>query len=217
MGYFSPKTFAFLRDLEKHNDRAWFKEHEADFEAYVREPSLRFITDAVAWFETAGIPYRGEAKKAGGALSRIHRDVRFSKDKSPYHTHMTFHFHHKDAVKDKPSPMIGIRFSDNDIGLGAGIWGGDTPTLNKVRDAIVADPDHWTRVKGDMRLYGDSLKTAPKGYDKDHPMIEDLRRKAYMVSLPMTKTEFSGDLLAALQDRVPQILPFCDFIHTALR
>ncbi|MGB0652051.1 MAG: DUF2461 domain-containing protein [Thermoplasmatota archaeon] len=216
MTYFTDSGFRFLEDLARNNDRDWFKANQDDFEAHLRSPSLAFIEDVAAWFEMEGLPYVAEAKKVGGSLSRIQRDVRFSKDKTPYHGHLTIHFRHRDGSKDQPAPAIGIRFGPDDIGMGGGLYGAQTPTLNTVRDAIVADPKGWQAATKGLELWGESLKTAPKGYDKEHPLIEDLRRKQFMASAPMDRATFTGDLMPAFQAGVARLTPFNDFLHRAL-
>lgn len=217
MSSFTDDAVGFLARLANHNDRAWFKAHEAEFEEHVRAPALEFIQDAADWMEMAGHPFRGEAKKSGGALTRIHRDVRFSKDKAPYHTYVGCYFHHKDAAKGVAAPVVGLRFdATGDIGLGGGLYGGDTTTLNKVRDAIVRRPDDYAAATDGLELWGDSLKTAPKGYDKNHPLIEDIRRKAWMASVPITTEQFTGDLLGAFQHGVETVAPLTSFLAEAL-
>jgi uncharacterized protein (TIGR02453 family) len=217
MAYFSPKAIEFLKDLSKNNDRAWFETHQPSFERYVREPCLTFIEDAVEWLEMAGYPYGGTAKKSGGALSRVHRDTRFSKDKTPYHTHIVLHFQHKDATKAKSGPVIGLRFdAKGEVGMGGGLYGGDTKTLNRVRDAIVANPDAWAKAKQGHALWGDSLKTAPNGYVKNHALIEDIRRKAFMVSASMKPSDFTRDVFGAFQHGVTEVTPFLEFLEEAL-
>lgn len=214
---FTKETIGFLRQLGEHNDRAWFKANEGAFEQHVREPALAFIQDAADWLEAAGHPFRGEAKKIGGALTRIHRDTRFSKDKAPYHTYVGCYFTHKDAGKDRPGPVVGLRFDGTgDIGLGGGLYGGDTTTLNKVRDAILRHPDEYTNAVAGLSMWGDSLKTAPKGYDKDHPLIHEIRRKAWMASAPITQAQFTGDLLGVFADGVETVAPLTNFLAEAL-
>lgn len=95
--YITPKLFSFFRDLKKNNDRDWFEANRARYERDVREPLLAF-TDAFAEPLYKISPhFRAEPKKVGGSLFRIFRDVRFSKDKSPYKTHAGVHFRHERA------------------------------------------------------------------------------------------------------------------------
>lgn len=217
MAYFTADAQAFLRDLEAHNDRHWFQANKARFDASVQTPALRFVADAAGWLEVAGLPYRGEAKKSGGAVSRIYRDSRFSDDKTPYHTHVVLHFGHKEGTKDKLMPVIGIRFDGQEVGLGGGVYGGQTRDLNRVRDAIAADGDAWDRATAGLELWGDSLKTAPKGYDRDHPRIDAIRRKQFMANVPLTPAQFTGDLRGAFQEGTMAMVPFLDFLADALR
>lgn len=213
---FTAKALTFLSQLERNNDKAWFEAHKAEFQASVQEPALEFIEEAGAWFEAEGLPYRAVAKKVGGSLSRIHRDTRFSKDKSPYNPRMHMHFRHKDDREGHCMPAVGVLFSHKELGVGGGVWMAETPVLNQVRDAIVADPKGWTKATKGLELHGESLKTAPKGYDKVHPLIVDLRRTAYAVHVPLSKAEFTGDLGAAFRKDVVRMQPFLGFVEEAL-
>ncbi|MGZ0219011.1 MAG: TIGR02453 family protein, partial [Acidimicrobiales bacterium] len=82
--YFSPDLFAFLGDLADNNNRAWFNEHKARYEASVRQPALDFITDFVEPLEGLSPYFVADSRTVGGSLFRIHRDTRFAKDKTPY-------------------------------------------------------------------------------------------------------------------------------------
>lgn len=217
---FTARAFTFLAELEKNNNKTWFDGHKADYEAAIREPALQFIDDAGEWLEAAKLPYVADARKSGGSLSRIYRDTRFSADKTPYHTYVHMVFMHKAATDEHPMPGIGIRWDKNGAGVGAGCWMGGTPVLNKVRDAIVADPTAWTKAKKGLYMehpaYAPPLKTAPRGYDKNHPLIDDLRRTTFAVDVPLTKKQFTGDLMGAFQGAVGQMRPFLGFMNEAL-
>ena len=217
---FSAKSFAFLGQLERNNDKAWFEAHRGEYEAHIREPALAFIEDVAEWFEAERLPYVAEAKKAGGSLGRIHRDVRFSKDKSPYNTHAHMGFHHRKATEDHPLPGVGVWWDRSGASVGAGCWMGGTPVLNKIRDAIVEDPDGWTKAKKGLvmehKAYAPPLKTAPRGYDKEHPLIEDLKRTTFAVDVPMTKAQFTGKLMPTFQASVHKMEPFLGFLDEAL-
>ena len=84
--YFTDKSFKFLRGLARHNERAWFLDHKADYDAHVRTPFLRLITDLQPIVAGISEHYRSDPKPVGGSLFRIHRDTRFANDKTPYKT-----------------------------------------------------------------------------------------------------------------------------------
>lgn len=211
------KAIPFLAELEANNNKEWFTANKARFEAEVQNPALEFVEQCGDWFEAAGLPYRAEPKKSGGSLSRIYRDSRFSDDKRPYHSYQFMYFLHKAFPKKVPGPVLGIRMDHEGIGMGAGLYGGPTPVLNQIRDHIIANPEGWKSATKGLELWGDSLKTAPKGYPKEHPLIEDIRRKAFMASAPITRKEFETDMLGTFQNRIPTLFPFVDFLAEALQ
>lgn len=185
VNYITPELFAFLRELKANNDRDWFQANKSHYEKQVREPLLDFVTDFGLRLPEISRHYVADARKSGGSLFRIYRDVRFSKDKSPYKTHAGIHFRHEQA-KDVHAPGFYLHLEPNQVFVGVGIWHPDNKTLGKIRDAIVDDPERWIAAKTDepfsrtFELQGDSLKRAPKGYDPDHPQIVDLRRKDFI-------------------------------------
>ncbi len=206
---------AFLAELQRHNDREWFRAHQDRFEQVIRTPALDIIEELGAWMEAADLPYVASAKKVGGSLAKIQRDVRFSNDKTPYHDHVTLHFTHRDNTPERPMPAWGVRFDAESIGLGGGIWQAATPVLNRIRDAIVADPQGWQEAKQGVALDGDRLKTAPRGYDPAHPQIDDLRLKSFLGTVPMVMPDL-GDLVVAIQSRIRPVLVFNDWLAAAL-
>ena len=92
MRYFDAQTLAFLRDLKKHNDRAWFAENKDRYEGSVKEPFLQFISDVGPELRKVSTQLVADPRPVGGSMFRIYRDVRFSRDKSPYKTHVGAHF-----------------------------------------------------------------------------------------------------------------------------
>ncbi|HEY8116555.1 MAG TPA: DUF2461 domain-containing protein, partial [Actinomycetota bacterium] len=92
MRYFDDDALAFLGDLKRHNDRAWFNEHKERYERSLRQPFLDFISDVGPELRSISPNLVADPRPSGGSLFRIHRDVRFSKDKSPYKTHAGAHF-----------------------------------------------------------------------------------------------------------------------------
>ena len=121
------------------------------------------------------------AKRSGGSLMRIHRDTRFSKDKTPYKTNVGISLRHQ-ADGDIHAPGVYIHLACDECFVGAGCWRPQRETLAAIRAAIDADPKAWRRARDQKKfrtsfsLAGESLKTSPRDYSVDHAEIEDLRR-----------------------------------------
>jgi uncharacterized protein (TIGR02453 family) len=190
--YFTDRTFAFLRDLSSHNDRAWFDRNRERYERDVREPALAFIVDFAPRLAKISPRFRADPRKSGGSMFRIHRDTRFSKDKSPYKTHTGIQFRHE-AGRDAHAPGFYLHVDAGGSFVGVGTWHPDSSTLRAIRDAIVDDPDAWRDAAlrgsfaGSFALAGESLSRAPRGYDADHPLIDDLKRKDFIGAAQLTK------------------------------
>ena len=188
---FSPALFQFLTDLRENNNRDWFQANQQRYEDVVREPAFQFISDFGPELRQISSHFLAIPKKVGGSLFRIFRDVRFSKDKSPYKTQTGIHFRHE-AAKDAHAPGFYLHLAPDHCFMGAGIWHPDSPTLKQIREAIAAAPADWkkardaTAKKGGLRLAGASLKRPPKGFAADQPMIEDLKRKDFIATTDLT-------------------------------
>jgi uncharacterized protein (TIGR02453 family) len=182
---FSPALFTYLRDLKKNNDRDWFKANKARYDEAVLEPALAFIEDFEPHLHAISPHFVADPRPVGGSLFRIYRDTRFAKDKSPYKTHTGIHFRHE-LAKSAHAPGFYLHLEPGQVFLGAGIWRPDTEPLAQIRTAIAEDPDRWTRTtraKPFADLYelgGDSLKRAPAGFDPEHPLIDELKRKDFI-------------------------------------
>jgi uncharacterized protein (TIGR02453 family) len=182
---FPPELFTFLKDLKRNNDRDWFKANKDRFERELRQPCLQFIGDFAVPLGRVTKHIVADPKPVGGSLFRIHRDTRFAKDKSPYKTHAGIHFRHA-VGRDVHGPGYYLHLEPGSVFLGAGIWHPESATLGKIRDAIVAKPSAWKTAIGgaafkrSCSLEGDSLKRPPRGYDPEHPYIDDLRRKDFI-------------------------------------
>lgn len=182
---FSPAVFQFLGELALNNERDWFEENKARYEREVREPALELIRAMAPHIRKVSKTLLAVDKKAGGSLMRVHRDVRFSRDKSPYKTNVGIQFRHR-AGKDVHAPGLYVHIEPDEVFLGAGMWHPSGPALTMIRRAIVGKPAAWKKVRDDevfrrrWSLGGDSLKRPPQGFDKDHPYIEDLKRKDHI-------------------------------------
>lgn len=178
---FSRATLAFLRDLERHNRRPWFERNRARYEAHVRDAAVQFVRDFEPYLRKLSPHFVADPRPVGGSVMRIHRDLRFSKDKKPYRTSVGIHFWHGACREDEEAPGWYVRIAPRDSFAGGGLWQPGTATLAKVRRAIDQDRDGWRRVlRSGVALQGEALKRLPKGYPEDHPFADDLRRKQFL-------------------------------------
>jgi uncharacterized protein (TIGR02453 family) len=190
--YFFPEFFKFLRALTKNNNREWFLKNKARYEKSVLEPSLRFITDVRSSLKAVSPYLVADPRPFGGSLFRIYRDIRFSKDKSPYKTNVAMEFWHRRGGKKSYTGLY-LHLSPSESFLGAGIWHPEPATLNKVRKAIVSRPGAWKRVKETgLKIEGESLKRSPAGFDPNHSFIEDLKLKDITASVRFNKSRVTG-------------------------
>lgn len=195
--HFTPATFKFLRDLAANNNRDWFNANKDRFVSEVKEPALDFIVDFGSRLQTISPYFISDPRPNGGSLFRIYRDVRFSKDKSPYKTHAGLHFRHR-AGKDAYTPGFYLHLEPRACFVGLGLWHPDNPTLKLIRDTLVADPGRWKKAVGgkvfqkEFTISGDSLKRPPKGYDPDHPLIDVLKMKDFTAYAPLTQKQITS-------------------------
>lgn len=219
--YFTAETLRFLSDLAKHNDRDWFAKNKERYEQDVKEPMLRFIADLGPELKKIAPHYVADARAVGGSMMRIYRDVRFSKDKSPYKTNIAAHFGHVKARTGAPAFYLHI--APGNSAVGAGLWQPEPPELKMVRDAIVKDTKKWLKITEaqDFRsacgFMGESLKRPPAGYDSEHPAIEDLKRKDFAANMPlMDKQVTSPALMRYVTEGFKTTVPFTKFLGDAI-
>jgi len=195
---FGPELFAFLRELKASNTREWFAASKERYEEEVRGPALDFVADFAPRLGRISPHFVADPRPVGGSLFRIHRDTRFSRDKSPYKTYTGVQFRHE-LGRDAHAPGFYLHLEPDACFAGAGVWHPDGTALARIREAIVADPDAWRAAVGGkrfrerVRLGGDSLKRAPAGFDPEHELIEDLKRKDFICF----RTYADGEVTAA--------------------
>ncbi|GAC14661.1 DUF2461 domain-containing protein [Aliiglaciecola lipolytica] len=220
--HFDPSIITFLRQLAANNDKNWFAEHKQEYEDKVRTPTLAFIQQMDSWIKMISPHYEATAKKVGGSMMRPYRDVRFSKDKSPYKTNVGIQFKHE-IGKDVHAPGFYLHIEPDNVFLGVGTWRPDPESLRKIRDHIVLKPDTFrdaiqhSPFKEIFELEGESLVRAPKGFDPDHPLIEDIKRKDFIaVSRLHNEFLFSPNLCEEVARKFGRAQPFQSFLCAAL-
>jgi len=218
---FTRRTFTFLSDLEKNNRRDWFQANKTRYEEDALGPFLEFIRAMQPRLEKISPHILASDKKVGGAMMRLNRDVRFSKDKRPYSPRLGARFLHAKGKKGG-TPGYFIRIERTGCTLGTGIWRPDTKFVASIRDHIVKDPKAWKSAKGIKafrdafgELGGDSLKRPPRGYDADHLFVEDLKRKDFVAfrewkTTPVTKADFPAAVAKAYASSNKFMAFLCD-------
>lgn len=220
---FSPGLVSFLTELSRHNTRSWFEAKRERFERDVREPALEFIATMAGPLKKISPSFVAVPKKVGGSLMRIHRDVRFSKDKKPYKTNLGIHFRHA-AGKDVHAPGFYFHVDPHDVFVGAGIWHPESDALLRIREAIDENPMGWKKAKNSkpfvtkFELSGDTLRRPPQGFGNDHPLIDDLKRKDFIGICSLKHDDLlEPEILDQTADLFRSAKPLMAFLCKALR
>ncbi|MEM7455291.1 MAG: DUF2461 domain-containing protein [Planctomycetota bacterium] len=224
MSFFTKELFTFLSELEENNDRKWFEKNKSRYEDVVRTPALEFIAAMEKPLKKISPHVLAVPKKVGGSLMRIYRDVRFSKDKSPYKTNLGIQFRHE-AGKDVHAPGFYFHVDTSDIFVGAGLWHPENTVLAQIRTAIDEEPAKWKRVAHGKKMTaafrrydGESLKRPPRGFDKDHPLIEDLKLKDHILLANLKRSDVTGkQLVNRLTDMLKLTRPYMRFLCDSIR
>jgi len=220
--HFTPELFRFMKQLERNNSRAWFERNKERYIEHAREPMSRFIADFAPRLAKISRSFIADPRPVGGSMFRIYRDVRFSKDKRPYKTAATAQFRHVRG-KDVHAPGYYVHLGADGVYAGSGLWHPDAATLAQVRAFLVAHPDRWKRILGGKKfrsllpLGGESLKRPPRGFDPEHPLVEDLKRKDFVTFVELDeKTACAPDFIDRYTDLCRTTAPFVRFLTEAL-
>ena len=213
------EILAFLRALHAHNDREWFDDHRAEWKC-VQTRFHEFtegLIDAIASFDPSvhGLQVRD-------CTYRIHRDTRFSRDKSPFKTYFSAlispHGRHTDRA------CWYLHMGADECGIYGGLWNPPGPMLRKVRQAVVDNVEEFRQIIATPPLpelypewYGAQLKTVPKGFDRNHPDADLLRLKEYGRCHSLSRgffdnSEWPGELAGIAMTLKPMI----DFLNYSI-
>ncbi len=214
--HFSPGLFRFLRELKRNNRREWFQANQQRYLDEVREPLLQFVVDFAPRLRKISARFVADPRPVGGSVFRIHRDTRFSPDKTPYKTHAAAQFRHT-AGKDVHAPGFYLHLEPGRVFVGAGLWRPDSATAARIRDAMVEHPEKWTRAVRGRTLDGDSLRRPPRGYPADHPLVEHLKRKDFITVADFDeRAACSAGFLDRFTDACRASAPMMRFLAEAL-
>ena len=195
--YFTPAVFKFLTELEHNNEKVWWEDNKDRYITVIREPALEFINDFDKQLKKISPHFMADSRTVGGSLMRPYRDVRFSKDKTPYKTNVGIQFRHEGG-KDVHAPGFYLHLEPGMNFAGAGMWHPEAKVARQIRQAINDDPAGWKKAaKG--KAFADTwsidqheeeyLKRVPKEFAEDHPYPEDLRMKSFTAGTTLTQKQ----------------------------
>jgi uncharacterized protein (TIGR02453 family) len=215
---FTPQLFDFLRELKANNNREWFEPNKPRYFEDLRDPVQAFIVAMGPRLRQISPQLVADPKRS---MFRIYRDVRFSKNKTPYKTNAScFFFHH---AMGKEGTGVYLNLEPERCYLGIGSWHPDPVTRTKITDAIAAKPELWREATHgkDFRkvftLEGEQMAKLPKRYDPDHEFAEDLKRKDFVVVANFTeKQACAKDFLDRVDHSAKLAAPFLGFLIKAI-
>ena len=204
----------FLKVLKKNNNREWFGEHK---EAFVKVQN-----EAKSFYQLVrqNLEENDEIEKF--KLFRIYRDVRFSKDKTPYKTHFGGSFHRK-----KPELRGGYYLHiapNNESFIATGFWEPQKEDLLRIRKEFEMDADEMRKIMNNKKfkdtwgdIVGDEVKTAPKGFNKEDKNIDLIKKKQFIFTKKFTDKEIlASDFLNTVDDAFKTIRPYFDYMSDVL-
>jgi len=219
MAQITSLTFDFLKDLKENNHKEWFQQNKDRYEAS-REEMIAFAEDVLQQVNEFDVIETPSGKKS---LYRIYRDVRFSKDKTPYKNHWSGSFRRAGAER-RGGMYFGIE--PNNTMMGGGFWGPNKEDLLHIRKQLEADAQPLEEIlqSTDFQGYfgnmeGEQLKTCPKGFEKTHPKVALLRYKQYLVMKKFSDKEvlspnFSSMIAEGFQKMLPFLNCFTEYLTT---
>ncbi|MCF6298132.1 MAG: DUF2461 domain-containing protein [Flavobacteriaceae bacterium] len=217
MSSISKSTLTFLKTLKKNNNREWFTDNKLLFQAENKQ-FISFADDILTEMSKYDNIETLTGKKS---VFRIYRDVRFSKDKTPYKTHFS------GSLKRATKLLRGgyyFHIEPNNSFIGGGFWGPNPKDLLRIRKEIVVDASELRKIIADKNfiatfgeLQGDKVKTSPRGFDKNHPDLDLLQFKQYVISKKFSDKEvLSENFHLKIVETFRTMRPFFDYMSAVL-
>jgi uncharacterized protein (TIGR02453 family) len=210
---FPKEAFAFLASLEKNNRKEWFSSRKDEYASCVRAPFEELVIALNAELARFAKEYQADTRK----ISRVHRDVRFSKDKSPYRTDISVVFPRSGGEKDEVAGYY-LSLSSQGATILGGAYMPGTPQLARLREAIAREPARFRRVVTEKSLVelmgpleGEQLKRVPRGFPADHEAADFLRLKQAYFSKTVPKSVVVSDGL--LEELTSRLRAMRDFVR----
>ncbi len=216
---FPKEGIRFLRQLKKNNNRAWFNEHKSEYEDFVKLPMQSLVAALQPHVANFAPEIDVHPKRS---LFRIYRDTRFSKDKTPYKTHVAAVFHLRGHWQNSGGYYVHIELGA--VYVGGGIYMPDSDQLRKIRRAIV-DPKAKFRSIVESKMFkkqfggieGEKLQRVPQGFEADHPMAGWLKHKQFYTGVEWNEKEcYSVNFVSKVVNVYKDLHPLIRFLNEAL-
>ena len=218
--YFRPEALKFLRNLARHNDRAWFLPRKEIFEAELKEPMLaivRKVTDAMLDFAPDHV------RPAEKSLFRIYRDTRFSNDKRPYKTHVAAWWSHQGFGKTSGAGYY-FHISPKETIIAAGAWMPEKDQLAAIRHWLLDHHEEFRKLlkkpalkKAFTEFEGNALTRPPKGFPCDHPALDLIQCRQWGLSATLpAETALKPDIAAIVIRHFKLAAPVVDALNTPI-
>ncbi len=228
MSYFTEESLRFFRGLARHNTKTWFEAHRSDYERHVKQPMAELVREMDLRMSRFAPEITGDPKHS---MFRLNRDIRFSKDKSPYKTHAACWFYHSDGTSKVGREAHGggagfyFHLQPGASFVGGGCWRPPRPALQRFRAAIAKDLRGFERLALAPRLRRrlgtlseeSMLKRVPRGFTEAHPAARWLRYESFTVGRHLKDAEVkSARLTANLETDFATMLPLVRWLNAAL-
>ena|ERR1700742_2940712 len=213
----SPDALAFLRSLKRNNRREWFQPRKEKYETLIKTPMLELVEAVNNQLADFAPDYITPGAKA---LYRIYRDTRFSKDKTPYKTHISAIFPRHTATK-RQGAVFYFHFTEKELLIFGGVYSPERDELLAYRTLIQESHEELEEIlrqpalrKAFGKLQGEQLTRVPKGFSADHPAESLLRRRQwYLENTIDVKAIHSSKVIQELAKRFALMTPFLEFMN----
>lgn len=223
--YFTPEVFSFLRELSENNNKPWWDDNKDLYRKVIQEPAHDFIEDFGPRLSDISPHFIADPRSNGGSLMRPYRDIRFSKDKTPYKTNVGIQFRHSRG-RDVHAPGFYLHLEPGQCFAGAGLWTPETAVARAIRQQINDDPEMWAKTAHDPAFMEtwkiadhaeDRLQKVPRELDADHPYPDDLRLKSFTAGTRLTQALVTSPKFADdLADMYALTGPYVEFLCRAI-
>ena len=220
MAYFTQETTSFLKQLKENNNRDWFNENKSRYITYVKDPFEVFVGDLIEamnpYFESLPIAPKD-------AIFRIYKDVRFSKNKTPYKTNISAIIS-PGGRKDKTFPGVYLEITSDDMRIYSGLYQLDTKQLLNVRSHISHNMEEFNQLISGRKfintftdIKGEKNKRIPKEFDDDavkQPLL--FNKQFYFYTILPVATIYEDDIIKKITDTFQVAKPVSEFLYEGL-